>query len=61
MDIFVFILKVLVASLLISIAIKYLAPFLNLVPSSSFALVAVLLPSIVVAVLLLGRMKSFTE
>lgn len=61
MDIFIFILKVLVASLLVSIVIKYLAPFLSFVPSSSTALIAVLLPSIVVAIVLLSRMKSFTQ
>lgn len=53
MDIALFIFKVFLASLALSIAIKYGAPFLNVSPTSSNALIAVILPPITVAIALL--------
>ena len=46
------ILKVLMASLLIAIAIKYLGPQLSVPATSSIALTAVLLPTIILAIAL---------
>lgn len=54
MDIFVFILKVLLLSLGLSLLIKYVAPSLAIAPTRFNVLVAVLLPSLVI-LLLLGQ------
>jgi hypothetical protein len=55
MDTFIFILKVLVPSLVLSIAIKYLAPFFAIAPTPINVLIAVVLPSIIVAIVLLAQ------
>jgi hypothetical protein len=49
------ILKLLLLSAALSIAIKYLAPSLNIPATSTNALIAIALPSIVMAILLLWR------
>ncbi|MCD8488867.1 hypothetical protein QPK87_26750 [Kamptonema cortianum] len=55
-----FILKVLVASLLLSVAIKYGGPFLDLPPSSMLALGVVLFPSTVMAIALWWRTQTYS-
>lgn len=55
MDTFIFILKVFLPSLALSIAIKYLAPFLKVAPTFTTVLIAVLSPSLVIAIALLVR------
>jgi hypothetical protein len=49
------VLKVLLLSAGLSVAIKYLAPSLNIPVTSTNALIAVLLPSLVMAMLLIWR------
>lgn len=58
MDAFIFILKVFLPSLGLSIAIKYVAPLLNVTPTLLNVLIAVIAPSIVVAIALLGQSRS---
>ncbi|MBW4420181.1 MAG: hypothetical protein KME13_13260 [Myxacorys californica WJT36-NPBG1] len=58
MDTFIFILKVVLPSLALSIAIKYLAPFLNVAPTLTTVLIAVLSPSIVIAIALLIQTRA---
>ncbi|NDJ18446.1 hypothetical protein [Myxacorys almedinensis] len=57
MDTFVFILKVFLPSLALSIAIKYLAPSFQIAPTSTHALIAVITPSIVIAIALLAQSR----
>lgn len=49
------ILKLLLLSATLSAAIKYLAPSLNIPVTSTNALIAIILPSLVMAILLLWR------
>jgi hypothetical protein len=49
------ILKLLLISAALSVAIKYLAPSLHIPATSTNALIAILLPSLVMAILLLWR------
>lgn len=53
-----FILKVLILSTLISLLIKYGGPSLQLPASATSALIAVLLPSVVVGLLLGWRLRE---
>jgi hypothetical protein len=55
MDITVFILKVLALSLAISLAIKHLMPRLAIAPTDTNALIAILLPTAIMAALLLTQ------
>lgn len=50
-----FIFKLLGISAILSVAIKYAAPSLSIPPTSTNALIAVLLPTIVMTVTFLGR------
>jgi hypothetical protein len=52
------ILKMLIPSALISIAIKYLAPNLAIAPTSSHALIGVLFPPIAMTIALIWSAKS---
>ncbi len=58
MDTFTVILKVMGLSLLLSIAIKYLAPFANVAPTTLNVLFAVLSPSLILAIVLLASRSS---
>lgn len=52
------VLKVLGASLVLAIAIKYGAPYLAIPPTSAIALISVLLPSVILAGVLGREMKE---
>jgi hypothetical protein len=53
-----FVLKVLISSLLLAIAIKYGGPFLPLAPTSVNALILVLLPTLIMAGVLSWRART---
>lgn len=55
MDTFVFILKVLLLSLGLSWCIKYIGPSLAIAPTRFNVLIAILLPSLVILLLLIGQ------
>ncbi len=54
---FLFVLKVLLLSVLISICIKYLAPSLSIPETATSALIIVLLPNVIVAIALLWQLS----
>lgn len=54
---FLFVLKVLLLSVLISICIKYLAPSLSIPANKTSALIIVLLPNVIVAIALLWQLS----
>lgn len=56
-----FVVKLLALSAVLAAAIKYLAPFLNLPATTAFALVLVLTPSVLLAVLLVWRQSQFDK
>lgn len=58
MDIALFVFKVFLLSLGLSIAIKYGGPFLNIEPTPLNALIAVISPSVIFAIVLLVQSKS---
>ena len=51
----IFIIKLLIVSALLSVAIKGFAPYLSISPTATNALIAVLLPSVVIAIAFLFR------
>jgi len=55
MDSFIFILKVLLLSIAISLLIKYAAPFVTIVPTNAIVITAILLPSVTILLVLIGR------
>ncbi len=61
MDISIFTLKVLALSLVISLGIKYLMPGLAIAPTATNALIAVLLPTLIMVILLLTQMSRQRE
>jgi hypothetical protein len=60
MDVWGLILKVLVLSLGISVAIKYLMPALAIAPTTTNVLIAVCLPTIVLGLLLIQKQGNRT-
>ncbi|WP_009631966.1 hypothetical protein [Synechocystis sp. PCC 7509] len=56
-----FIVKLLVVSLILSVAIKSVAPSLFIPPTATNALIAVLLPSTVMTVTFLWRYAAFRQ
>lgn len=56
-----FILKILLLSAVISVGIKYGGPYLGLAGTTTTALVAVLSPTILMAILLSWRWQKYTE
>ncbi len=54
MDSFIFILKVLLLSIAISLAIKYAAPLVTIAPTAPIVVTAILLPSVIILVLLIS-------
>ena len=55
MDSFIFILKVLLLSIALSLLIKYAAPFVTIAPTTPIVLSAILLPSLTILLILIGR------
>lgn len=55
MDTFVFVLKVLLLSIAISLLIKYAAPLVTIAPTNAIVLTAILLPSLTILLILIGR------
>jgi hypothetical protein len=57
LDIFVFILKVLILSLSISLLIKYVGPLVAIAPTTPTVLALILSPSMILMFLLLARQQ----
>jgi hypothetical protein len=55
MDTFIFVLKVLLLSIALSFLIKYAAPFVTIAPTTPIVLTAILLPSLTILLILIGR------
>ena len=55
MDSFIFILKVLLLSIALSLLIKYAGPFVTISPTTPIVLSAILLPSFTILLILIGR------
>ncbi|MCY7322120.1 MAG: hypothetical protein LH660_10075 [Phormidesmis sp. CAN_BIN36] len=55
MDTFIFVLKVLLLSIVISLLIKYAAPLVTIAPTTPIVLTAILLPSLTILLILIGR------
>ena len=55
MDTFVFVLKVLLLSIALSLLIKYAAPFVTIAPTTPIVITAILLPSVTILLVLIGR------
>ena len=55
MDTFVFVLKVLLLSIALSLLIKYAAPLVTIAPTTPIVLTAILLPSVTILLILIGR------
>jgi len=55
MDTFVFVLKVLLLSISLSLLIKYAAPFVTIAPTTPIVITAILLPSVTILLVLIGR------
>ena len=55
MDSFIFILKVLLLSIALSLLIKYAAPLVTIAPTTPIVLTAILLPSFTILLILIGR------
>jgi hypothetical protein len=58
MDTFIFILKVLLLSLAISLVIKYAAPLISIAPTLPIVLSAIILPSLILMLLLLAQAQQ---
>jgi len=56
-----FLLKVLLLSLGLSVLIKFVGPLLAIPPSSTIALVAVCLPSVILALLFSWRARQYPQ
>ncbi|MBW4662777.1 MAG: hypothetical protein KME01_01015 [Chroococcus sp. CMT-3BRIN-NPC107] len=56
-----FIVKLLTLSTVLSVAIKYIAPSFAILPTPTNALIAVLLPTIVMALAFLGRYAMMNQ
>ncbi len=56
-----FIVKLLIISAVLSMAIKYVAPSLAIPPTATNALIAVLLPTIMLAIAFLFRYTTFNQ
>ena len=54
MDSFIFILKVLLLSIAISLLIKYAAPLVTIAPTTPIVVTAILLPSVIILMLLIS-------
>ncbi len=55
MDSFIFILKVLLLSIALSLLIKYAAPLLAIAPTTPIVLTLILLPSLIILLILMSR------
>jgi len=55
MDTFVFVLKVLLLSIALSFLIKYAAPWVTIAPTTPIVITAILLPSVTILLVLIGR------
>ncbi|MBD2678613.1 MULTISPECIES: hypothetical protein [Nostoc] len=56
-----FVLKLLLLSALISVLIKYVAPYLSISATTTNALIIVLLPIAIVAIALLWRFQAYKQ
>lgn len=56
-----FVLKLLLLSALISVLIKYVAPYLSISATTTNALIIVLLPIAIVAIALLWRFQTYKQ